>query len=848
MLPEASHTASAPLEQDRSGSKADVVSALTARIDAIDAYLRTTREIVDEKSLKELRRTIDSLSKRDPKFEERVTNTVGVLTDRVETVAKTVSTSSAALAAKDGEIVQLRRELTAALQQVDASLREAGRGADPAELVEIRRALDDLSKETKQRMPRGLEGRIEELAAKFTLIGQRVDSLSSTVSTTAGGLSAREGDLNAFRRSFQTEIDRISTELAEQRRANDPRAITDLRDELKELAAETARKQHADRQLIGQAAAKLDAVSERLDALTTSQASTSNKVSATDEHLTALRAYLEDNGARVNALLAEHRQALVTLSSQTAAREESESETSRILGERIAAASDRIDDLVERVDPLSAAVVSTGERLDARDVALETLEHQFTEARSRVDELVGTLAQALAEFPDPNSVAHELTPRIDELAERTASLAQQLARVESSVDEQLRTSVSASAELERSVAGEREAMSELAARLDALATSLAPIADRVSGAEELLLALDSQVDETGRLGPLVAEQEQLLAALAARTASLEQTEDAAARVLDERVADVRHELDRLARRLESLDTSSASSAARVSGTEEAMAELRAYVEDAGGRLSSLLADHKQSLAALGARTAALEQADDDVTQILDERVSAASARIDELASQLDPLAASVESAVTGLAEKERELAAAHSHFTESSSRVETIAEDIREALHAFPDAAPDALATLASKLDTTVADMASLAGRLERVEAVHVDRVATDLGERLDRIDARIAAVAAEMGRAKTLWPVALRSLEARLDDLVERPHRTEPDDGEARLRVEPVEGSAEDLLAGLRDGLHAMESVAEEMARASEAWAADDPPQSPENHEAATAGATVVPLRTAEP
>jgi hypothetical protein len=102
------------------------------------------------------------------------------------------------------------------------------------------------------------------------------------------------------------------------------------------------------------------------------------------------------------------------------------------------------------------------------------------------------------------------------------------------------------------------------------------------------------------------------------------------------------------------------------------------------------------------------------------------------------------------------------------------------------------------------------------------------------------------MGRAKTLWPVALRSLEARLDDVVTRSHAPHPTESEL-----PQPGPADEsdhLLAGLRDSLHAMESVAEEMARASEAWASDGDASVPETLEASPGGARVVPLRASEP
>ncbi|HJS49362.1 MAG TPA: hypothetical protein VJ745_03490, partial [Gaiellaceae bacterium] len=160
----------------------DLVAALVARIDDIDAQLRATAAAVDEKSLKEFRRTVEALSKRDEKFEERVTNKVGVVADRLETLARTVSNTSASLAAKDGEIAQLRRDLDAGTARFQTALADAERGHDPAALTEIKRTLAELS---KLKLPRGLEGRIEELGSKVAMLAQRIDTVSSTVSTTA---------------------------------------------------------------------------------------------------------------------------------------------------------------------------------------------------------------------------------------------------------------------------------------------------------------------------------------------------------------------------------------------------------------------------------------------------------------------------------------------------------------------------------------------------------------------------------------------------------------------------------------------------------------------------------------
>ena len=231
---------------------------------------------------------------------------------------------------------------------------------------------------------------------------------------------------------------------------------------------------------------------------------------------------------------------------------------------------------------------------------------------------------------------------------------------------------------------------------------------------------------------------------------------------------------------------------------------------------------------------------------IDRRTADMEDAIAHLAERFDSLAIGVESATTSLGAKEQELAALHRNFTQSSTRIESIVDDIREALSALAEPGS--------------ASLDDLAGRLERVEtstrkASETNaRTAGELTSRLDVIDQRVTAVAAEVARAKTLWPVALRSLEARLDDAVhgQRPGPSTADDDTAS--TSPPDGPADHLLAGLRDSLQAMETVAAEMARASDTLGDPDDVGADvgelEETEApiAPAGATVVPLRTGEP
>ena len=290
--------------------------------------------------------------------------------------------------------------------------------------------------------------------------------------------------------------------------------------------------------------------------------------------------------------------------------------------------------------------------------------------------------------------------------------------------------------------------------------------------------------------------------------------------------------------------------ARIDALESELAELRASVEQRpveherpSEELVSMLATLRSQVEALGGLRAGGVDG-----QELDRRFGETDEALAALGQRLDTLGETVESAASSLSDKEHELAALHRHFTESSMRIESIVDDIREALHAFPE------------LGST--SLGEVVARVERIEtaareaAETTDRRGTDLARKIDRVDARVASVAAEVERAKTLWPVALRSLEARLEDVAHLRHAHDADDQDpASADGDPPD----DLLAGLRDSLQAMESVAAEMARASDTLSEPldhaDIADEPEPHEedvaespAQAAGATIVPLRASEP
>jgi chromosome segregation ATPase len=288
---------------------------------------------------------------------------------------------------------------------------------------------------------------------------------------------------------------------------------------------------------------------------------------------------------------------------------------------------------------------------------------------------------------------------------------------------------------------------------------------------------------------------------------------------------------------------------RVDALEHELASVKVQAERRAAEPDRPSEELRSMLATLRGQVEALGGLRYGVTEEqLDLRVAETDGALGLLSRRIDSLTEGVETATASLSDKEHELTALHRHFTESSDRIESIVDDIREALSALSEVG-----------SSTVED---LAARLERVEnavreAAETREHATGaLAHRIDVIDQRVATVATEVARAKTLWPVALRSLEARLDDAVSHVRRHEPDAVDDAAAATGDDEPSDDLLAGLRDSLQAMETVAAEMARASDVLDSpeDETPTSEPQATAAAvaagagAGATIVPLRASEP
>ena len=259
------------------------VQGLAAWIDEIDARVRATELLTgDEKTAKELRRAIEAAAKHDPKLESRLTNRVDVLADRLATLASTVSITSAALARKDGDVAALRRELEERRAELSALRAELGRGVDAGELEKIRATLTTLSAQR----PEPSNDRLDRFGGKVEWLSERVDTLATTVATTAAGLAGREGELAALRQRLDANAAQIA------------KALSELRDQPR------------------------DDLGERLELLEHGVATTASELAGKDAELAALRQRIDEAYAKMGSVVADVQRAVVGLSAQVAALEE----------------------------------------------------------------------------------------------------------------------------------------------------------------------------------------------------------------------------------------------------------------------------------------------------------------------------------------------------------------------------------------------------------------------------------------------------------------------------------------------------------------------------------------------
>lgn len=781
------------------------LDSLAAWLNDIDVRLRAAELATgDEATAKELRKAVEALAKHDPKFERRVTDNVDVITDRLRTLASTVSQTSAAIAAKDGEITGLRRELGDMATKVEELGGSSGRGCDPREIARLRAMIDAVAAE---RTKHASERRIEDLAAKFRLLVERVDSLGGIVGDTAAAVGRRDGDLVQLREQVEHDAS-----------------------EIEKATAEIAR--------LG-----------RHDELETAIARVDERLAAGDGEQAALRARIDQAYSQVDAVVTELQNTVGELFERAATLATRE-ETAAALDARTGELDDRIEEQrrsvgslqdgldAQRSDVESQIVLLRAElaavlddpRLGELDFRLSSVIEGVDALASRIDQVDGravvSAAATASRTSELESVLEELSSRLESAEHEREATAARL----NTVAEEAAASAEAAATSRTS--GLERALEELAARIESaerereateaqLQTVAGDAAARAAAATSRTSGLESTFEELSvRLESVERERE----AMAAQLHTVAADTAAQATAATSRTGQLESAHAELSARLESVER----------GREATTAQLQEIAGETAARDAAALSRTTEleiTLAELSTRLESVERERDATTERLHEIVgeavaqaaAAGTSRTSELESAVEQLSTRLESV-----EREREAMAAQLLRTneapdhEWTERLEQLAAAQAQAAGASNNVATE-LVELRARVEEAESERAAVASELERVShalqtargavQTKLDELAAaiehvtggqDSGSQIAELDGRLetaerlgVAVASELARTTAQWVSEFGTLGERLAQInasLEASARYE----EASAAMSPLDPGLADLGAQL--------------------------------------------------
>jgi chromosome segregation ATPase len=628
------------------------VDGIATWINELDTRVRAAELATgDENTAKELRRAVEALSKHDPKLEKRLTNRVDVLADRLATLASTVSTTAASLARKDGEIASVRRELEEGNKRIEVLVRQLGKSVGADEVEKLRAAVRAVQAE---RPGRGTDARLDALGGKLEFLTERIDTLGTTVATTAAGLVGREGEIANLRQKLEDSFARIEQNAAELRRMQGSATLAD-----------------------------------RLDTLQAAVDTTSTGLAARERDIATVRGRIDEAYARVGTVVAGLQGSIATLSTQVASLQALPATTEQALATRAAELHGRVDGLADRVESLATSVESALTGLVDKGAEVAALEGHVDEANARVDAVVAELRKALDELPAPGSIDPEVERRLATLAGSIEAAVRQLSAVETASSVQAEDADARAATLERLLArgGERldavehdrdaaaaqltrvdEAWTEerewVRSRLEALAAEQADASKAHEGFEPAVAALTARLDSMESDHSVVtAEIARISGALEAEHSSLHTELEGLAAALAEATAptgeDPAQALNELAARLESVERDGAAVASEVARTAAFWASELEAIEsklDASTTPGAATVDEKTDML-VGELAGRLDEMERDRQAAAAEMArlagswhterSSLEARLDELAEHLAEVGSDTRGAVAG---------------------------------------------------------------------------------------------------------------------------------------------------------------------------------------------------------
>jgi chromosome segregation ATPase len=256
----------------------------------------------------------------------------------------------------------------------------------------------------------------------------------------------------------------------------------------------------------------------------------------------------------------------------------------------------------------------------------------------------------------------------------------------------------------------------------------------------------------------------------------------------------------VAERLDMLASTVSSTAAAMARTDGELAGLKRDLGNGLARIEELIAEMRSR-----ARASDVRELDKKLTALTFEhsktseskRLDDVGAKVSVLAERVDTLASTIATTAASIAAREGEIATlrrqvgdgspapaldqalvrrvedAASAAATSSLRVESYGDRIGELAQQL-EALDEQLAALTRRVEQDEHDRVALAASVADASAtrwLEVERMVAGLTDRLDAAEERGSATSAELARATSLWPSALRALEARIEELESASH-----------------------------------------------------------------------------
>src|SRR5262245_53975351 len=381
-------------------------------------------------------------SKNESKQDARFAAKLDVLTERVDSLASTLSTTASAMAKKDGEIAALRRELEARDQTLNALVAHArdqqkAPAADvPVDANELRALRNAVAALTKERASGVNAAHIEGLGTTMKALAERVNALTAAAAVPPAPVPDP---------AVTARVDAVEAELAVVKGTLEP-PPADL-------------------------AAGLTTLGERLDGLAEREAGVTEEelahhvAAASDAHAT-LRKQLDTLTDAVDG----HERARALAEGQLDRRFAE-------LAEELGAMAQRLDEVATQSEPLDALAVRLGELERSRNADAEHLDRRFTDTGEALGKVSHRLEAIAGELERLGTVDEDaLDRRFAETTDALATLTQRLDGFHS-IDETA---------LDRRFEEQDNSFTKLAGRLDALAETVASASSSLGDKEEQL--------------------------------------------------------------------------------------------------------------------------------------------------------------------------------------------------------------------------------------------------------------------------------------------------------------------------------------------------------------------------